>query len=171
MPFTFAYAKNRLKNIDKVILSRQTKLKIYYDILNKIKGIKFIKNISYGISNTAPFSAWLILDKKYNIEKIISACFYQGIPIGKFKYDVVSEMEYFKEYSLNKDYHYKNSKQIKEQSLFLPIYENLSYKDIKKIANQFVEILELYEKDPKNEMFNIDILKTNIRYFNGFFIK
>lgn len=163
-------------------LLTQAKLNDFYDFYNSfdhetgllVKDIfdyQTIKNISYGISNTAPFSAWLILDKKYNMEKIISACFYQGIPIGKFKYDVVSEMEYFKEYSLNKDYHYKNSKQIKEQSLFLPIYENLSYKDIKKIANQFVEILELYEKDPKNEMFNIDILKTNIRYFNGFFIK
>lgn len=171
VPFTFAYAKNRLNSIDNIIASRQKKLKIYYDILSNLKNIKFIKNISYGISNTAPFSAWLILDKKYDIEKIISACFSKGIPIGKFKYDVVSEMEYFKEYSENKQYNYKNSKLIKERSIFLPIYENLSFKDIKKIANQFVEIIELYEKDSKNEIFDTNVLKTNIKYFNGFFIR
>lgn len=171
MPFSFAYAPNRLKKIDKVIKSRQLKLNIYYDILKNINGIKFIKNIDYGIENTAPFSAWIILNKNFNLEKIISACFYNGIPIGKFKYDVVSEMPYFKPYCTNKNNNYKNSINIKERSIFLPIYENLSNNDIKKIANKFVEILNLYITDSKNEMFDTSILNTDIRYFNGFFIK
>ena len=55
---------------------------------------------------------------------------------------------------LNKDYHYKNSKQIKEQSLFLPIYENLSIKDIEKIAKEFINILNLYYTNPENQKFN-----------------
>ena len=104
--------------------------------------VKFIKNIEYGIDNTAPFSAWILLDKNIDINKIISACYTYGIPIGKFKYPVVSDMQYFKKYSNNVKYNYKNSKDIESRSLFLPIYENLSYKDVKNIANDFLEILE-----------------------------
>ena len=171
MPFTFAYASNKLKKIDNIIKSRQLKLKKYYDILKNVKGLEFISNIEYGIQNTAPFSAWIILDEKINIIKIISACISSGIPIGKFKYDVVSNMKYFKDSCLNEKNDYKNSTNIKDRSLFLPIYENLSIKDIEKIAKEFINILNLYDTNPEDQKFNTDILKNDIRYFNGFFIK
>lgn len=171
VPFTFAYAENHLKGIDKLIKSRQNKLKIYYNKINNIDGIKFIKNIEYGINSTAPFSAWLVLDKKYDVNKIIAACFNEHIPIGKFKYPVVSDMRYFKDICLNSKYNYKNSKNIKEQSIFLPLYENLSVKDIKSISNKFIDIINKYNLNSNDEIFNLDILKTNIKYFNGFFIK
>lgn len=171
MPFTFAYANNRLNKIDKIIKDRQLKLNIYYAIIKKIRTIKFIENIEYGIENTAPFSAWLVLDKKYDIEKIISACLKNSIPIGKFKYDVVSNMKYFKDYYIKNDNLYKNSIEIKQNSLFLPIYENLSKKDIKNIAETFVDIIKKYDLDSEDRIFDISILSKNIKYFNGFFIK
>ena len=92
IPYTYAYAKNKLKSIDKIIYERQQKLLIYQDKFKKLNGIKFVDNINSGIKNAAPFSAWLILDNRYKLEKIISACLYYGIPVGKFKYDVISEI-------------------------------------------------------------------------------
>lgn len=171
MPFSFAYANNRLKDIDRVINTRQLKLKIYYDIIKKIKTIKFVGNIKYGIQNTAPFSAWIVLDSKYKIDKIVSACLKKGIPIGKFKYDVVSNMKYFEKHLVNKNNDYQNSIDLKNNSLFLPIYENLSNKDIFNIANTFVDIIDKYNENNEDPLFDTSILKENIKYFNGFFIK
>lgn len=172
IPYTYAYAKNKLKSIDKIICERQQKLLIYQDKFKNLDGIKFVDNINIGIKNTAPFSAWLILDSRYKLEKIISACLHYGIPVGKFKYDVISEIPFFKKFLNNKNSSsYYNSINIKARSLFLPIYENLSYRDIKNISNDFLDIIDVYNKNSSNYIFNTNILRNKIKYFNGFFMK
>lgn len=170
LPFAFAYAKNKLKSIDCFIEKRQKKLLIYYKYLKNVSYIRFINNIEYGINNSAPFSAWLLLDDNVDMNKIIAACLRKKIPIGKFKYNVVNKMSYFNKYKIKNNLKYKNSKIIHDRSLFLPIYENLSYNDIKKISLEFIDIINLYKENSDDEIFNIDILEEKIKYFNGFFI-
>lgn len=47
----------------------------------------------------------------------------------------------------------------------------MSKKHILNIANTFLEIIEKYDKNFEDSLFDVKILNENIKYFNGFFIK
>lgn len=164
-PLNIALGFNKLKNIENIIRIRQEKLKIYKETLKSIRGIDLINE---NIESTAPISAWYIVDSNlYDINEIIIKCLEYGIPVGKFKYPLIIDIEPFKEHILNKKYDFKNSNYLKNNSLFFPLYENISLEEIKKISNYLREIFLNYSKLSKNK----DFLNTKIEYFDGFFMK
>lgn len=164
-PLNIALGTRQLKELEKTINERQIKLEIYKKTLQRIKGIKLVYD---KIENTAPLSAWYIIDSSlYDINKIVLKCIEFGIPVGKFKYKTILEIEEFKKYILNFEDKLENSKFIQKNSIFFPLYSNISYFEIEKIAFYLKEIFENY----KNLDINNDILEENIKYFDGFFMK
>jgi perosamine synthetase len=163
LPYTFAYAYRRFKNIDKEIKERQKKLDLYSKLI-KLKGVSLIENISYGIQQSAPLSAWLILDSKYDINKIILYLISKSIPVGHFKYDNINNIPYFKKY-LRNSAECKNSKNIQQRSLLLPLFKGISQKDIKIIVKEFSFAINNCQNLPST------FPKENINYFDGLFFK
>ena len=90
-----------------------------------------------------------------------------GIPVGRFKYPLISETEGFKEYIVNSSEKFENASHIRNNSLFLPLYENISLDNVKEIAECIKNILENYNEICIDE----SLLKSDISYFNGFFLK
>lgn len=164
-PLNIALGIRQLKELEKTINERQLKLEIYKKNLQGIKGIKLIYD---KVENTAPLSAWYLLDSNlYDVNKIILKCIELGIPVGKFKYKTISEIDTFKKYILNLEDKLDNSKSIQKNSIFFPLYPNISYSEVEVITLCLKEIFKNY----KNININNEILKENIKYFDGFFIK
>lgn len=169
-PISFATGESRLNKIEDFIYRRQVKLKMYYDKLKDIEGIKFIENFDISnLNSTAPIAAWLLLDNdRFDKNRILLGCINMGIPVGTFYYDILNKNEYFKKFILNFNDNFNNSSMIKERSIFLPLYENISLEDIDKICEAFTYVMSKYNDD-NSEVFNKDVLNKDISYFDGFF--
>ncbi|TDP26850.1 aminotransferase class V-fold PLP-dependent enzyme [Halanaerobium congolense] len=164
-PLNIAVGMRQLKELNSKIEARKHKLQIYQKILGEQRGIKLINN---QIEQSSPISAWLIVNPNYyDVDKLILKSVELGMPIGKFKYPTVTEMTSFKDYIINSDDKFKNSTYLKTNSIFLPLYENLSKKDVVSISELFKEILINY----KNIKINKKLKKRPIEYFDGFFIR
>ena len=164
-PITIALGIRALKNLDDIIKNRQYKLSLYQEILKNVLGIRLINDSIY---RTAPISAWFLIDPKYyNINKLIIKCIELGIPIGKFKYPTITKTEVFKKYIININDDFACSNYIQKNSIFLPLYEKITIKDVKAIGENVKEILKNFEKITFSER----LLDENIKYFNGFFLK
>ena len=164
-PLNIVVGLTKLNNLNTLIKERREKLELYKNKLSKIEGIKLI---SENVYNTAPLSAWFLLDpKKFDVDKIIFKLLEYGIPAGKFKYPLVMDMDAFKNYILNLDDNFKNSNNLKNNSLFLPLYENIKIKDIEDITSYLIKIFTEYE----NLSIDKNILNKKVKYFDGFFIK
>jgi dTDP-4-amino-4,6-dideoxygalactose transaminase len=164
-PLHVALSMRSLENLESIINIRQKKLEIYQEFLSTTKGIRIISD---NVASTAPISAWFIIDPKYyNVNNIILKCLELHIPIGRFKYSTINKVKLFRENIINKDEAFPNSTYINQNSLFLPLYENISLDDVRTIAMTVKDILENY-----NELkYDKSILKKQIEYFNGFFLK
>lgn len=160
--YSYAFGSHRLAKLDKFIFNRQKKLKLYLDNLNN-KNIKYINNVDYGIDNTSPISLWTIVDDCDMLISLMKYLINQGIPVGKFKYTTINKVPYFKDFIVNKQESMINSEYIREHSMFLPLYENITMKNILKICN----LINEYNCE---ESISFDFDKT-LEYFDGFFIK
>lgn len=161
-PYTFAFANYRLSKFDKFLSIRRKKLQMYYDCISNTK-LKFVANLyEKNINDTAPISAWLICDDLDYFERLFQYLLFLKIPVGKFKYKTLNSITSFKEKIKNINSSMINSQYLQEHSLFLPLYENISFKDIKYICDK----INAFD----GENFGFDGNKT-LEYFDGFFIK
>ncbi len=164
-PMHVALSMRSLEKLESIVNIRQEKLELYQEVLSTVKGIRIIDN---NLKSTAPISAWFIIDPSYySINKVILKCLELHIPIGRFKYSTINKVELFRKNIINKDEIFLNSTFINQNSLFLPLYENISLNDVKAIAITVKNILENYNELKYDE----SILKKQIEYFNGFFLK
>lgn len=164
-PLNVALGLSSLDNLENIIEQRKNKLRIYQQSFKDILGIKLINNDIY---QSAPITAWFLLNPDYyKIDNIILKCVEVGIPVGKFKYPTVTNIEAFKDYILNINEEFNNSENIRDNSLILPLYENLSVDNIHSICEALLYILD------SNESINIDksILHREIEGFDGYFIR
>lgn len=161
-PYTFAFANYRLSKFDKFLSVRRKKLQMYYDYISNTK-LKFVGNLTeQNIGDTAPISAWLICDDLIYFERLFQYLLFLKIPVGKFKYKTLNNIASFKENIRNFNSSMINSQYLQEHSLFLPLYENISFKDIKYICDKINTFNgESVEFDGNN----------TLEYFDGFFIK
>lgn len=158
--YAYAFGSYRLKKLDKFIFNRQQKLQLYIDCL-KNSNINYISNLNCGVSNVAPISMWCLIKDETYLKNLMFYLIQNGVPVGKFKYTTINEVEYFKQFIVN-DGDFPNSKYVREHSMFLPLYENISKKDIIqicKLVNGFNNDVSLLNSDKQ------------VEYFDGFFIK
>lgn len=164
-PVNIALGLEKLENLDKIISVRQKKLEIYKKNLNNIEGVKLIND---EVDNTAPISAWYVVDSKvFDIKKIILKCLEYGIPVGRFKYNQIIKIEAFEKYILNLEDDFKNSCKLQQNSLFFPLYENINIEEIEIISAYLRNVFLNYNNLTLNE----NILNEKVKYFDGFFIK
>ena len=164
-PINIALGIRCLENLNTIIEDRQYKLSLYQEILRDVQGIRLIND---SIIKTAPISAWFLIDPElYEINKLIIKAIELGIPIGKFKYPTVTETKGFKKYIININDEFIHSNYVKNNSIFLPLYENIKIEDVKAIGENIKEILVNFEEITFNEK----LLDEKIKYFNGFFLK
>jgi len=169
-PITFSTGLKRIDVIDKYILKRQDKLKKYIAKLSNIDGINIITNCKIDdINDYAPIALWIILDKeKYDRNKVILGCINMGIPTGSFNYNTIIKNDYFNQFVVNKNDLFINSQEIRDNSIFLPLYESLTEEDIELICNAFKYVICNYDKEI--EIFDERTYDEEISYFDGFYL-
>lgn len=169
-PITFSTGVKRLEVIDDYLYKRREKLKAYVKKLSNIKGVNFIANFnSSSIDEYGPIALWIILDNKYyDRNKVILGAMNMGIPIGSFNYNTIIKNDYFRKFILNKEDDLKNSQFIRDNSIFLPLYESLSLEDIEKICSAFQYVIDNYGKNI--EIFDENGFDDEISYFDGFYL-
>ena len=170
-PVTFSTGLERLNFVDDYIAEHRKKFKRYYYELSYIDGINLIRNCNFNkLNDYAPIAYWIVLDNElYDRNKVMIGCINMGIPIGSFNYNTISNNDYFKKYIVNKNDKLSNSKYIRDNSIFLPLYENISLEDIKKICSAFKYVISEYHKNNK-ELFDKKIYDEEISYFDGFYL-
>ena len=169
-PVAFSTGLKRIDHIDEIIKERRNKIKIYSERLSGILGIHFIKNFDTNkINEYGPIALWIILDNKYyDRNRIILGSMNMGIPIGSFNYNTIIKNDYFKNFIQNKDDSLINSQYIRDNSIFLPLYESLSLDDINKICDAFIYVIENYNHDIS--IFDDSTYDKEIDYFDGFYL-
>ena len=169
-PITFSTGLKRLEVIDEYLLKRREKLKIYCKNLSNITGVHFISNFNNSnIEQYGPIALWIVLDNRfYDRNKIILGAINMGIPIGSFNYNTIIKNDYFRNFILNKNDNFNNSQYIRDNSIFLPLYESLSLEDVEKITSAFKYILDNYDKNI--EIFDENGFDDEISYFDGFYL-
>ena len=91
-----------------------------------------------------------------------------GIPIGSFNYNTIIKNNYFRNFIINVEDDLNNSQYIRDNSIFLPLYESLSDKDIENICDAFKYVIDNYDKDI--EIFDESGYDEEISYFDGFYL-
>lgn len=169
-PITFSTGLKRLEVIDEYLFKRREKLKIYCKNLSNITGVHFISNFNNSnIEEYGPIALWIVLDNRfYDRNKIILGAMNMGIPIGSFNYNTIIKNDYFRNFILNKNDNFNNSQYIRDNSIFLPLYESLSLEDIEKISLAFKYVLDNYDKNI--EIFDENGFDDEISYFDGFYL-
>ena len=169
-PITFSTGLKRLEVIDEYLLKRREKLKIYCKNLSNITGVHFISNLNNSnIEQYGPIALWIVLDNRfYDRNKIILGAMNMGIPIGSFNYNTIIKNDYFRNFILNKNDNFNNSQYIRDNSIFLPLYESLSLEDVEKISSAFKYVLNNYDKNI--EIFDENGFDDEISYFDGFYL-
>lgn len=169
-PITFSTGLKRLEVIDNYLFNRREKLKIYCENLSKITGMHFISNFNIcNIEHYGPIALWIVLDKKYyDRNKVILGAMNMGIPIGSFNYNTIIKNDYFKPYIVNKNDNFKNSQYIRDNSIFLPLYESLTIEDVQKICDAFKYVVDNYNQ--KIDIFDENVYDEQISYFDGFYL-
>ena len=169
-PLTFSTGLKRLDAINDYIKQRQEKLNLYIKKLSNIKGLKIISNCNYdNVGDYAPIACWIVLDNKiFNRNKIILGCINIGIPTGSFNYNTILKNDYFNSFIINEKDLLNNSQYIRDNSIFLPLYETLSLEDINKICDAFTYVIESYFTE--NNIFDEKVYDEEIDYFDGFYL-
>lgn len=169
-PITFSTGLKRIDHIDDYISERRKKLKIYYDQLSNLEGVHFIKNFDINkVEEYGPIASWILLDNKYyDRNRVILGAMNMGIPVGSFNYNTISKNDYFNNYITNKGDDLINSQYVRDNSIFLPLYETLSLDDVDKISKAFAYVINNYCKDI--EIFDERGYDEEINYFDGFYL-
>lgn len=169
-PITFSTGVKRIEVIDQYINKRRDKLRIYIENFSNIKGINLISNFKKSnINDYAPIALWLLLDNKYyERNKVILGAMNMGIPIGSFNYNTISSNDYFQQFIMNRNELLENSQYVRDNSIFLPLYESLTIDDIEKICKAFNYVIYNYDSDI--EIFDENVFDEEISYFDGFYL-
>lgn len=169
-PITFSTGLKRIDCIDDYIAERRKKLNIYFDHLSELKGVHFIKNFDINrVEEYGPIAAWILLDNNYyDRNRVILGAMNMGIPVGSFNYNTISRNDYFKNFITNKGDDLINSQYVRDNSIFLPLYETLSLDDIDQISKAFAYVINNYDKDI--EIFDERGYDEEINYFDGFYL-
>lgn len=169
-PITFSTGLKRIDHIDDYISDRRKKLKIYYDQLSNLEGVHFIKNFDINkVEEYGPIASWILLDNKYyDRNRVILGAMNMGIPVGSFNYNTISKNDYFNNFITNKGEDLINSQYVRDNSIFLPLYETLSIEDVDKISKAFAYVIDNYCKDI--EIFDERGYDEEINYFDGFYL-
>lgn len=169
-PITFSTGLKRIDHIDDYISERRKKLKIYFDQLSNLEGVHFIKNFDINkIEEYGPIASWILLDNKYyDRNRVILGAMNMGIPVGSFNYNTISKNDYFNNFITNKGDNLINSQYVRDNSIFLPLYETLSLDDVDKISKAFAYVINNYCKDI--EIFDERGYDEEINYFDGFYL-
>ena len=171
-PLAFSTGLSRIDVINQIILQRQNKFRIYEKELSNIAGIHIIGNYQPNLlEQYAPIAYWLVLDNTlYDRNKIILGCINMGIPTGSFNYNTIIKNDYFKNFIINVNDLPLYSQYIRDNSIFLPLYETLTENDIYNISQAFKYVVNTYDKQ-NNEIFDYRVYDENIQYFDGFYLK
>ena len=169
-PITFSTGLKRIDHIDDYISARRNKLKIYFDQLSNLKGVNFIKNFDINkVEEYGPIALWIILDNKYyDRNRVILGAMNMGIPVGAFNYNTILKNDYFNNFITNKGDELINSQYVRDNSIFLPLYETLSLDDVDKISKAFAYVINNYGTDV--EIFDERGYDEEINYFDGFYL-
>ncbi len=169
-PITFSTGLKRIDHIDDYISERRKKLKIYFDQLSNLEGVHFIKNFDINkVEEYGPIASWILLDNKYyDRNRVILGAMNMGIPVGSFNYNTISKNDYFSNFITNKGDNLINSQYVRDNSIFLPLYETLSLDDVDKISKAFAYVINNYCKDI--EIFDERGYDEEINYFDGFYL-
>ena len=169
-PITFSTGLKRIDHIDDYISERRKKLKIYFDQLSNLEGVHFIKNFDINkVEEYGPIASWILLDNKYyDRNRVILGAMNMGIPVGSFNYNTISKNDYFNNFITNKGDDLINSQYVRDNSIFLPLYETLSLDDVDKISKTFAYVINNYCKDI--EIFDERGYDEEINYFDGFYL-
>lgn len=169
-PITFSTGLIRIDHIDDYISERRKKLKIYFDQLSNLEGVHFIKNFDINkVEEYGPIASWILLDNKYyDRNRVILGAMNMGIPVGSFNYNTISKNDYFNNFITNKGDDLINSQYVRDNSIFLPLYETLSLDDVDKISKTFAYVINNYCKDI--EIFDERGYDEEINYFDGFYL-
>lgn len=169
-PITFSTGLKRIDYIDDYISERRKKLKIYFDQLSNLEGVHFIKNFDINkVEEYGPIASWILLDNKYyDRNRVILGAMNMGIPVGSFNYNTISKNDYFNNFITNKGDDLINSQYVRDNSIFLPLYETLSLDDVDKISKTFAYVINNYCKDI--EIFDERGYDEEINYFDGFYL-
>ena len=169
-PITFSTGLKRIDHIDDYISERRKKLKIYFDQLSNLEGVHFIKNFDINkVEEYGPIASWILLDNKYyDRNRVILGAMNMGIPVGSFNYNTISKNDYFNNFITNKGDDLINSQYVRDNSIFLPLYETLSLDDVDKISKTFAYVINNYCKDI--EIFDERGYEEEINYFDGFYL-
>ena len=169
-PITFSTGLKRIEHIDEYIQKRREKLKIYAENLSRLEGVHFIKNFNpKQIGEYAPIASWILLDDKfYNRNKVILGSINMGIPTGSFNYNTIIKNDYFNNFIINRNEKLPNSQYIRDNSIFLPLYESLTLDDTKKVSDAFSYVITNYNKNLK--IFDERDYDKEIDYFDGFYL-
>ncbi len=169
-PITFSTGLKRIDHIDDYISERRKKLKIYFDQLSNLEGVHFIKNFDINkVEEYGPIASWILLDNKYyDRNRVILGAMNMGIPVGSFNYNTISKNDYFNNFITNKGDNLINSQYVRDNSIFLPLYETLSLDDVDKISKAFAYVINNYCKDI--EIFDERGYDEEINYFDGFYL-
>ncbi len=169
-PITFSTGLKRIDHIDDYISERRKKLKIYFDQLSNLEGVHFIKNFDINkVEEYGPIASWILLDNKYyDRNRVILGAMNMGIPVGSFNYNTISKNDYFNNFITNKGDDLINSQYVRDNSIFLPLYETLSLDDVDKISKAFAYVINNYCKDI--EIFDERGYDEEINYFDGFYL-
>lgn len=169
-PITFSTGLARIDHIDDYIRERRRKLKIYAEQLSDIDGIHFIKNFNIDkIEEYGPIASWILLDdKRYDRNRVILGAMNMGIPIGSFNYNTIAKNDYFNSFISDRDDDLLDSQYIRDNSIFLPLYESLSTDDVEKICKAFKYVIKNYDSDL--EIFDESGYDEEIDYFDGFYL-
>lgn len=169
-PITFSTGLERIDHIDNYISERRKKLRIYFNYLSDLEGVHFIKNLDINkVEEYGPIASWILLDNKYyDRNRVILGAMNMGIPVGSFNYNTILKNDYFSNFITNKDHDLSNSQYVRDNSVFLPLYETLSIEDVDKISKAFAYVIENYSKDI--EIFDERGYDEEIDYFDGFYL-
>ena len=83
-------------------------------------------------------------------------------------YKVYTSSGSFDHFITNKDDDLINSQYVRDNSIFLPLYETLSLDDVDKISKAFTYVIDNYDNDI--EIFDERGYDEEINYFDGFYL-
>ncbi len=169
-PITFSTGLERLDHIDEYISKRREKLEVYTEQLSDLNGAHFIRNLDIsGIRDYGPIASWILLDsKQYFRNRVMLGAMNMGIPIGSFNYNTVMRNDYFSGFIVNSGDNLANSQYVRDNSIFLPLYETLSLDDVRNICRAFRYVVDNYGEDIS--IFDERGYDEEISYFDGFYL-
>jgi dTDP-4-amino-4,6-dideoxygalactose transaminase len=139
--FQSILGRYQLKDLDKKIAERNRISKFYDSQFKKLPFIKIYKNIKDNL-NARHLYILKIDFKKFNItkESFFKKVYQYGIKLQQH-YIPIYKFNYIKKHSLNYNFKFPNAEIYHQQSVSLPIHNNLKKKDLTKVVRVIKKIL------------------------------